>query len=131
MAGHESQRRVLLVVRQPGNAQLLVQAAAEVGLVGVPVVSEEQLRAELADASTAPRSALVDVSGFGRTVWALCEALRERDVPFVVLYSPSERALGNRTVGLGATSVLQKPVAKSALLQLIDSLGEWPDTGRQ
>lgn len=113
--------RVILVMRHPGNAAVLEQAVAEVEMTGVSVADENGLRAELAR-DTPARSALVDVSGFGRQVWQLCEILQQHEIPFVVLSTANERDVGDRSLAYGATSVLQKPVAKSALLQLVRNL---------
>lgn len=115
-------RRVILIMKQPGNARVLAQAVSELDMHGIGVSSESELTAELARAEPA-RSALVDVSGFGRDVWRLCELLQEHGVPFVVLSTARERELGNSSIAYGASTVLEKPVAKSALLQLVQNLG--------
>ena len=113
--------RVILVMRQPGNARVLGEAVAEIGMEGVGVSSEAALREALAS-DTQARSALVDVSGFGQNVWTMCALLQSHDIPFVVLSTSRDAAAGNRTLEYGAASVLQKPVAKSALLSLMRNL---------
>jgi DNA-binding response OmpR family regulator len=72
--------------------------------------------------SPLPQLALVDVSGFGAVAWQMCEELRRRNVPFVVMSAPQELDIAHGSLKYGAASVLQKPVAKSALLQLVQSL---------
>ena len=108
-------------MNQPGNARVLKQAVAEIGITGVEVNSESELNAELMSESPAS-AALVDVTGFGNKVWKFCELLQENEIPFVALSTPGEHALGNRSLSYGATSVLQKPVAKAALLELVRNL---------
>lgn len=115
--------RVLLIVKHPGNARVLEQAVAEIELTGIGVSSEIDLREEL-EREDGARAALVDVSGFGRAVWALCELLQQYEVRFVVLSTAGEREVGNRSLAYGATSVQEKPVAKRALLQLMRNLIE-------
>lgn len=114
--------RVLLVMRRAGNARVVQQAMAELGLNGVSVSNESELAGALADAAP-PRSAVVDVSGFGSTAWRMCDTLHQRGVPFVVLSAARDAGAGSLSLAHGATSVLHKPVAKSALLQLVRSLG--------
>lgn len=114
--------RVILVMKQPGNLRVVCDAVGEVGMTGVGVSSEDELVAELRRESPA-RMALVDVTGFGRDVWGLCELLQRHDVTFIVLSAANDSEIGSRSVALGARSVLQKPVAKRALLELVRNLG--------
>ncbi len=113
--------RIILVVHQPGNAKVLAQAVSEIGMTAATANSESALSTCLADAETA-RAALVDVSGFGPQVWSLCSRLHERDIPFVVMSPARDHEASSRSVEYGASTVLQKPVAKNALLNLLKSL---------
>lgn len=115
---HDAKAPLILVMKHPGNARVLKDAVAEIGLTAVEASSEADLQAELARMGSS-RSALVDVSGFGDTVWKLCDLLQRHNVPFVVLSTPQDTAASSRSLTYGATSVLQKPVAKAALLQLV------------
>lgn len=114
---------LILIMKRPGNIAVMQQAVAELGLSAAGVTDEGELCELLADARC-PRLALVDVTGFGAPAWRMCAALQERDVPFVVLSAPKDIEAGSRTLEFGASSFLQKPIAKSALLQLIRSLTE-------
>lgn len=109
---------VLLLMRAPGNIRVISQLLERRGIRAVGVSAEDDLVLLLEEGLT-PDVALVDVSGFGASVWRMCAMLQERKLPFVVLFQPGEVELSSRTVQYGARSVLQKPVAKSALLQLI------------
>jgi|GEM_PF-2688143 len=113
--------RVILVMKRPGNARVLDEAVAEVGMTGVGVSSERALRRALESEGRA-HAALVDVSGFGSSVRELCRLLQAHEVPFAVLSTPEDAAAGSCTLEYGAASVLQKPVARSALLALVRSL---------
>jgi DNA-binding NarL/FixJ family response regulator len=55
-------------------------------------------------------------------IWQMCESLRACGVRFVVLSAPQPASIGGRALSCGAATVLQKPVAKTALLQLVHSL---------
>lgn len=114
--------RVILVMKQPGNIHVLEQAVAEVDMTGIGVSSEDELVAEL-QREVPARTALVDVTGFGREVWRLCELLQQHEVTFVVLSTARDAKIGSRSMAFGARSVLQKPVAKRALLELVQNLG--------
>lgn len=113
--------RILLVVHQPGNAKVLGQAVTEIGVTAVTAASESALEHCLAEPES-PRAALVDVSGFGAQVWSLCSLLHDHDIPFVVMSPGRDQEASNRSVEYGASTVLQKPIAKDALLNLLKSL---------
>lgn len=114
---------LLLIMKRPGNVAVMQQAIAELGVTGVGVTDEREFQERLDDPDC-PRLALVDVTGFGAAAWRMCAALQERDVPFIVLSASRDMAVSGRTLEYGAASILQKPVAKSAVLQLIRSLAE-------
>lgn len=112
---------VLLVMKRPGNIHVMKQALAPLDLVGVGVSTELELEFVLAKPA-APSLALVDVSGFGSCIWRICATLRDHKVPFIVLSTAQEVEAGSRTLQYGAVSLLQKPIAKPALVQLIQGL---------
>lgn len=114
-------QRVLLAVRHIGNARVLAQAVAEIDMTAVHAVSESELNAILTGPDP-PGVALVDTSGFGQDVWLLCHLLHEHEIPFVVMSAARDRMDGNCTLTHGAVNVLEKPVAKKALLRLLQSL---------
>lgn len=62
--------------------------------------------------------AIFDVSGFGREIWDLTEAMREKQLPFVVL-SPRRSRPTRTSSGLNSEGVLEKPVPAKALLDLV------------
>lgn len=112
---------ILLVMRKPGNVRVMQQALDRLGYSGVGISSEAQLQAALAE-SVLPRLGVVDITDFGARVWPMCACLQERSIPFIALSAPQALNLGNRSLALGAASVLHKPIAQSALLQLIHGL---------
>ena len=109
---------ILLAMKSPGNAQVMRQALDRLGYDLTAVPSAAALQTALAKTHS-PRLAVVDITDFGADVWRLCACLREHNMPFIVLSAPRARNLGNRLLAYGATSVLDKPVAKSVLLHMI------------
>ena len=66
--------------------------------------------------------ALIDISGFDRTIWQYCEQLREKGIPLLVI-SPRESAtITQEGITHGARSVLVKPLVMKELLILIHSM---------
>ena len=117
---------VILIVYQPGNARVLARAAEEAGMAAARASTADELQA-LLNQREGHWVALVDPSGFGETVWPMCQRLQDHGIPFVVLSTNRDRDAGNRSLQYGAASVLYKPVAKEALLNLLRSLQ--PGTG--
>lgn len=115
--GERNQRTVLLFVKSSGNRKVISACIEEEGYACQSVLNDEQMEQALLTADN--KLALVDASGFGPGVWRLCERLHERKIPFIVL-SPREALVSSsRAAAYGAVSVIQKPVAKHALLQLL------------
>ncbi|HET8700252.1 MAG TPA: response regulator [Nitrococcus sp.] len=112
---------VLLVMKKAGNLRVMQQALDQLGYSGMGIANETQLQAALTE-PTPPRLGVVDVTDFGACIWPMCACLQSHGIPFIVLSAPQALNLGNRSLAYGATSVLHKPIAKSALLQLIHSL---------
>jgi DNA-binding response OmpR family regulator len=112
---------ILLVARKPGNIRVLSQAleSHEYRCTGV---SDKEALENLFEQSSYPDLALVDVSGFGKSVWSMCELLQHKNVPFIVLFAKHELSLSSKTLSYGAASILQKPIIKTSLLKFIDSM---------
>lgn len=113
--------RVLLVMKRPGNLRVTTEVLERHG-IGARGVSTAGELEHLLETAFVPDLALVDVSGFGPAVWRICARLQAENLPFIVLFQPDEIELSGRSLQYGAMSVLQKPVAKAALLQLVQSL---------
>lgn len=115
--------RILLVVRSPGNVRVLRQALRERHYEAVSASDGDALHDALREPDR-PHLALVDVGGFGEAVWPMCAALQEADVAFVVLSRARDLGVGQRTLAHGASGILQKPVVKESLLQLVDAMSQ-------
>lgn len=112
---------ILLVMRKSGNVRVMQQALDQLGYSGMGISSEAELQAVLAQPKP-PGLGVVDVTDFDARVWPMCTRLHSHSIPFIVLSAPQVPDLGNHSLAYGAVSVLQKPIAKSALLQLIHGL---------
>lgn len=112
---------ILLVMRKSGNVRVMQQALDQLGYSGMEVSSEAELQAALEEPKL-PCLGVVDVTDFGACVWPMCARLHSHSIPFIVLSAPQAPNLGNHSLAYGAAGVLQKPIAKSALLQLIHGL---------
>jgi DNA-binding NtrC family response regulator len=112
---------VLLVVRQQGNARVLSQAVAEVGMTSHHIASADAIARVLTETET-PSVALVDTAGFGAEVWSLCHQLHDSGIPFVVMGAARDGTASSQTYAYGAANVIEKPIAKEALLNLLQSL---------
>ena len=112
---------ILLVMRKSGNVRVMQQALDQIGYSGMKISSEAELQVALAEPEP-PRLGVVDVTDFDAHIWPMCACLHNHSIPFIVLSAPQALNFGNRSLAYGAASVLQKPIAKSALLQLIHGL---------
>lgn len=117
----ESKPLILGVDRNRRNLELLTRLLNEEGYQTMAVTSLEDLDQALAGTEDI-KLALVDISGFERSVWERCERLRKMSIPFLV-FSPRQSAdLQQTSLAHGARGVLVKPLAVKELLALIRSL---------
>ncbi|WP_232210380.1 response regulator [Nitrococcus mobilis] len=108
-------------MRKPGNIRVMQHALDHLGHSSKGISTEAELQAALAE-PISPRLGVVDVTDFSTDVWSMCTRLQNHNIPFIVLSAPQTLNLDNHSLAYGATSVLRKPIAKSALLQLIHGL---------
>jgi DNA-binding response OmpR family regulator len=66
--------------------------------------------------------ALVDVSGFDRSIWENCQMLTDRNVPFVVISPKQVASIREEGRSHGARDVLLKPLIAQDLSSLIRRL---------
>lgn len=112
---------LMLVMKRAGNIRVIEQAIDPGDFDTAGISSPEELELKLADAP-GKCIGLVDVAGFGPAVWEMCETLHSRGVRFVVLSAPQQASAAGQAMSSGAASFLEKPVSKSALLQLLKTL---------
>lgn len=119
--------QVLLLMKAEGNRKVVGELLVEHGYGSISVQSEQDLQSALA--LPGPKMALVDSAGYGQGIWDLCERLRSGEIPFLVMSTPQTMRVSSNALALGAISVIQKPVAKAALLQLLNSLTTRSESG--
>lgn len=112
---------VLLVMKRSGNVRVLTGALAALGHRVVAASNDAALDSMLSQ-NDKPSVALVDVSGFVPADWRLCGVLQRHQVRFVVLCPEGGVHRGSEALRYGATSLLQKPIQKDILLQIVQDL---------
>jgi len=114
---------ILIVERNRRNLELL---AGFLGGAGYPVVEACDAE-EFGQALGKPAEiglALVDLAGFDRGVWELCERLRTMDVPLLVISPRQNAAIEQESLAHGAYGMLIKPLVSRELLALVQRLLE-------
>ena len=68
--------------------------------------------------------ALIDISGFDRTIWERCARLHEAKIPFIVISPQRSREVQQESLRCCASGLLIKPIAVQELLRYLrDVLG--------
>jgi DNA-binding response OmpR family regulator len=118
-----SNRLILTVDHNQRNQELLAQFLGKAGYQTIGVSTLEQLDTTINDSPTIGL-ALVDISGFDRSIWQHCEQLRTKNIPLLVLSPRYTATLQQESLAHGARSMLIKPLVVKELLGLIRSLLE-------
>ncbi|RPJ36174.1 MAG: DNA-binding response regulator [Planctomycetaceae bacterium] len=114
---------ILAVDRNRRNLELLSQFLEKEGYHTRAAASPEEFDQALAG-SPDIGMALVDISGFDRSIWERCEGLRHVRIPFVVLSPKQSTAIQQASLTSGAHGVLVKPLVARELLGIIRNLLE-------
>ena len=114
---------ILAVDRNHRNLELLSQFLGREGYQTRTAATLEEFDQVLAEADGIGL-ALVDISGFDRSIWERCEGLRHHKIPFLVLSPKHSVTLQQVSLTHGAHGVLIKPLIVKELLALISSLLE-------
>lgn len=112
---------VLTVMKAHGNRKVIGEFLESQRFSVLPASSETEIDDYIVD-KVDIKLALVDVSGLGAQVWRICEKLQKSTIPFIVLSPPQAFQKSSNSIAYGALSVLQKPLAKQSLLELLKSL---------
>lgn len=116
-----TQTVILTVDRNRRNVELLAQFLNQEGYQHLGATSLEECHQAL----IAPEQfalALLDVSGFNRSIWALCQHLRTQQIPFLIISPRQSTSIQQQSLTHGAHSMLIKPLVIKELLALIHSL---------
>lgn len=112
---------ILAVNSNPHNLELLVHFLAEAGYQASGALTIEEANLRLAGAET-PSLALVDIAGFGQHIWAFCETLRSKQIPFLVISPRYSNTLQQESLAWGARGILVKPLTMRELLALVKTM---------
>ena len=113
--------RLLVLSAQARNRDLLVQFLEKEGYSALGAASLEEMD-RILDRGEALSLALLELSGFDRTIWSRCERLRDSGVPFLVISPRQGEAVRREAMAQGAGSVLVKPLQMRELSQLLRSM---------
>lgn len=112
---------ILTVDRNRRNVELLTQFLGKEGYQSLGATSLEELEQVLVD-SVNIKLVVVDIAGFDRNIWNLCERLRDEQIPFLVISPRQSAAIEQESLAHGARTMLVKPLVVKELLGLIRSL---------
>jgi DNA-binding response OmpR family regulator len=114
---------VLTADRNQRNLELLKQFLENAGFSTMQASSVE----EIYDALKGPEVialALVDISGFDRSIWECCEQMKAKSIPLMILSPKHSMAIQQESLMHGARGVLVKPLVVKEMLALVQSLIE-------
>jgi len=114
-----SGRAILVVAEHEKNLQLLADFLEEQGYdpraastIGeIDRILQEELPIDMS---------LIDVTGFGQSIWDRCERLRTRGIPFFIISPKKSGRTEQRSLSEGARDTLTKPLDKGRLLKLVE-----------
>jgi len=119
----KDQTAILTINKNPSNLKLLAQFLGKNGFQTLEVSSLEEFDQALAGAKKIGL-ALVDITGFDRSIWERCELLREQSIPLLVISPRQSADLRQESFDHGAHSMLIKPLVTKELLGVIRHLLE-------
>lgn len=114
-----NRQSILAINHNRRNLELLTQFLGKEGYQVESATSIEEFEQAL---DKAIGLALVDISGFDRSIWEWCQQLRERGIPFLVLSPKQSTAIQQESLAHGARSILVKPLVVKELLGIIRSM---------
>lgn len=119
----QDQISILTVNKNHSNLKLLAKFLDENGFQALSVSNLEEFDQALAGAIKISL-ALVDITGFDRSIWERCELLRKQSLPLIIISPKQSASIRQESLAHGADSILVKPVVTKELLGLIRHLLE-------
>jgi DNA-binding response OmpR family regulator len=115
---------ILLIEKNHRNLELMVAFLEQQGYRTIPVsVLNNEIDQILAN-ETMLQLALVDISGYDKSIWDWCEKIRVNEVQLLILSQRQSIELTNESIRHGASGVLIKPLVMKELASLIRGLVE-------
>ena len=116
-----SQPRVLTVDRNQRNLELLSQFLQKEGYEAVPISTLKEFDQILMRADSFG-IALVDISGFDRSIWERCEKLSTHNVPLLIISPQQVKSIQQESLAHGAQGVIFKPLVVKEFTNLIRAM---------
>ena len=117
-------KTILIVAHHEKTLQLLADFLEDQGYCVETSNSISDVDQILKDADQLDMS-LIDVTGFGDSIWHRCEKLRKKGIPFFIISPKESHQAKEKSLSEGAKDVLTKPLEKRRLLKLVEIiLGE-------
>jgi len=103
------------------NLELIRQFLEKEGFQVLGLTSMDELDTILEEGE-AFDLALLDLTGYNRSIWDRCERLRKGGTPFLIISPRQSADIQKESLTHGAKAILVKPLAVSELVGLIRSL---------
>ncbi len=119
-----SGKAILVVAKHGKNLQLLADFLDDQGYSALTASTIKEVDETLQGLDRL-NMALIDVTGFGDSIWDRCERIRKGGVPFFIISPRKTGKAEEKSLSKGARDVLTKPLEKKRLLKLVEIiLGE-------
>jgi DNA-binding response OmpR family regulator len=109
---------VLIIGSNPRNLELLTQFLGKEGYETRPATTLEQF-ADILKSGEQIGLALVDITGFDRSIWQHCEQCSELGIPLFVISATQLKVTQHEGLSHGAHGVLHKPLVVKELIHLV------------
>lgn len=113
--------KVLTIDRNQRNLELLGQFLDKEGLETQVASTLEEIE-QILEHTENIGIALVDISGFDRSIWGYCERLSTQGVPLLIISPQQVAGIRQESLLHGAQGVLFKPLVVKELTTVIRSL---------
>ena len=112
---------ILLVGSNSRNLELLTQFLGKEGYETRPAMTLEQF-ADILNSEEHMGLALVDITGFDRSIWQYCEQCSALNIPLFVISPPPPPRAKHESLEHGAQGVLYKPLVVKELIHLVKTM---------
>lgn len=112
---------ILTINHNPRNLELLARYLEQEGYHTCGISRLQELEG-IVEGPKAYDLALLDISGFDRSVWEWCRRISDRGIALLVVSPRHSTAIQHEGLRHGAQSVMTKPLVIRELLALIEVL---------
>ncbi len=116
-----ARKSILTVDHNQRNLELLGQFLQKEGYTTLPISNLAKFDEVIGQANEVGL-ALVDISGFDRSIWGYCEQLSDRGVPLMVISPRQIAQIQQESITHGAQGVLFKPLVVNELLMIVRNI---------